>query len=107
MAESVSEDVLVLLRKTRRTSTTRVVLIMAELTEQAMFRAAGCGVAGLVPRSKAMPEHLVHVIETVAAGDGYMPPTCWGRSCLELARCKRTCSAHRDCTSAVCPPPRD
>ncbi|MFD9605804.1 DNA-binding response regulator, partial [Streptomyces sp. NPDC059970] len=74
VADTVSEDVLVLLRKTRRTSTTRVLLILAELTEQAVFRAVGCGVAGLVPRSEATPEHLVHVIETVAAGDGYMPP---------------------------------
>ncbi|MFE6018671.1 response regulator transcription factor [Streptomyces sp. NPDC056441] len=84
VADTVSEDVLVLLRKTRRTSTTRVVLILAELTEQAVFRAVGCGVAGLVPRSEATPEHLVHVIETVAAGDGYMPPNLLGALMSEV-----------------------
>ncbi|MFE7358032.1 response regulator transcription factor [Streptomyces sp. NPDC057543] len=74
VADTVSEDVRVLLRSARRTSTTRVVLIVADSTEQAVFRAVECGVAGFVPRSEVTPEHLVHVIQTAAAGDGYLPP---------------------------------
>ncbi|MFJ8852400.1 response regulator transcription factor [Streptomyces sp. NPDC102437] len=84
VADNVSDDVIVLLSKTRRTSATRVVLVLAELTEQAAFRAVACGVAGLVPRSEATPDHLVHVIKTAAAGDGYMPPNLLGALMSEV-----------------------
>ncbi|MFF1917031.1 LuxR C-terminal-related transcriptional regulator [Streptomyces sp. NPDC058239] len=84
VADTVSDDVLVLLRHTRRTSTTRTVLIVADFSEQAVFRAVGCGVAGVVPRSEATPEHLIHVIQAVARGDGYMPPNLLGSLMAEV-----------------------
>ncbi|MFC9620091.1 response regulator transcription factor [Streptomyces sp. NPDC056930] len=84
VADTVSDDVLVLLRHTRRNSTTRTVLIVADFSEQAVLRAVGCGLAGFVPRSQATPEHLVHVIQTAARGDGYMPPNLLGALMSEV-----------------------
>ncbi|MFD4945529.1 response regulator transcription factor [Streptomyces sp. NPDC058409] len=75
VADTVNDDVRVLLCSTTRSGTTRTVLVLADCTEQTVFTAVGCGVAGVVPRSEATPERLVHVIQTVAAGDGYMPPS--------------------------------
>ncbi|MYS36789.1 hypothetical protein GT025_21985 [Streptomyces sp. SID4920] len=48
--------------------------MVTEIDEQKLANAAECGVAGLVRRSAATPEHLADVIGTMAQGAGHLPP---------------------------------
>ncbi|MGW3163294.1 response regulator transcription factor [Streptomyces sp. NPDC001142] len=82
VTDAVSENALVKLRKAQRAC--RVVLVVSNFTEHEVFRAVGGGAAGFIPRSAATPEHLVHVIQTAARGDGYMPPDLLGALMKEV-----------------------
>ncbi|MGC4950089.1 LuxR C-terminal-related transcriptional regulator [Streptomyces sp. DT224] len=86
VADTVDDEVLRLLRHIQRSTTARTVLVVTEIDEQKLANAAECGVAGLVRRSAATPEHLVDVIGTVAQGAGHLPPDLIGSLLGEVAR---------------------
>ncbi|MEU2503377.1 response regulator transcription factor [Streptomyces sp. NPDC007863] len=86
VVDTVDEDVLRLLRHIRRTSTSRPVLVTTDIDEQKLVSAAECGVAGVIRRAEATPEHLVHVIGTVAKGAGHLPSDLVGRLLEEVGR---------------------
>jgi DNA-binding NarL/FixJ family response regulator len=86
VVDSVDEDTLRILRHIQRTSTARTVLVTTDIDEQKLVSAAECGVAGVVRRSEATPEHLVHVIGTVARGAGHLPSDLLGRLLQEVGR---------------------
>ncbi|GAA3478694.1 response regulator transcription factor [Streptomyces sp. NPDC002596] len=86
VVDAVDEEVLRMLRNIQRTSTSRTVLVTTDIDEQKLVSAAECGVAGVVRRSEATPEHLVHVIGTVARGEGHLPSDLLGRLLQEVGR---------------------
>ncbi|MFH8255218.1 response regulator transcription factor [Streptomyces roseolus] len=86
VVDTVDEDVLQLLRRIRRTSPARPVLVTTGIDEQKLVSAAECGVAGVIRRAEATPEHLVHVIGTVAKGAGHLPADLVGRLLEEVGR---------------------
>ncbi|WP_242442188.1 helix-turn-helix transcriptional regulator [Streptomyces sp. CB02460] len=86
VADTVDDEVLRLLRHIRRSTTARTVLVVAEIDEQKLANAAECGIAGIVRRSDATPEHLVDAIGTVARGAGHLPPDLVGTLLGEVAR---------------------
>ncbi|MFF2941233.1 response regulator transcription factor [Streptomyces niveus] len=86
VVDTVDEDTLRTLRHIQRTSTCRTVLITTAIDEQKLVSAAECGVAGVVRRSESTPEHLVHVIGTVARGEGHLPADLLGRLLEEVGR---------------------
>ncbi|MFD6329273.1 hypothetical protein ACFWGI_06800 [Streptomyces niveus] len=73
VVDTVDEEALRTLRRIQRTTSCRTVLVTTGNDEPQLVSAAECGVAGLVRGSEATPERLVHVIGTVARGDGYVP----------------------------------
>ncbi|MFE3250966.1 LuxR C-terminal-related transcriptional regulator [Streptomyces sp. NPDC059209] len=86
VVDTVDEEARRTLRRIQRTTTCRTVLITAAIDEQQLASAAECGVAGVVRRSEATPEHLVHVIGTVARGEGHLPADLLGRLLEEVGR---------------------
>ncbi|MER5846905.1 response regulator transcription factor [Streptomyces sp. NPDC056930] len=86
VVDAVDEEVLTMLRHIQRTSTSRTVLVTTDIDEQKLVSAAECGVAGVVRRSEATPEHLVQVIRTVARGEGHLPSDLLGRLLEEVGR---------------------
>ncbi|MFC9856188.1 MULTISPECIES: helix-turn-helix transcriptional regulator [unclassified Streptomyces] len=86
IVDAVQEDELRILRHIQRTSTARTVLVTTDIDEQKLVSAAECGVAGVVRRSESTPEHLVHVIGTVARGEGHLPSDLLGRLLEEVGR---------------------
>ncbi|MCX4963234.1 response regulator transcription factor [Streptomyces sp. NBC_00654] len=86
VVDTVDEDVLRTLRHIQRTSSARAVLVTTDIDEQKLVSAAECGVAGVVRRSESTPEHLVHVIGTVARGEGHLPSDLLGRLLEEVGR---------------------
>ncbi|MFB7577590.1 helix-turn-helix transcriptional regulator [Streptomyces hydrogenans] len=86
VVDTVDEDVLQLLRRVRRISPARPVLVTTGIDEQKLVSAAECGVAGVIRRAEATPEHLVHVIGTVAKGAGHLPADLVGRLLEEVGR---------------------
>ncbi|WP_330434211.1 response regulator transcription factor [Streptomyces sp. NBC_00825] len=86
VVDAVDEAVLTMLRHIQRTSTSRTVLVTTDIDEQKLVSAAECGVAGVVRRSEATPEHLVQVIGTVARGEGHLPSDLLGRLLEEVGR---------------------
>ncbi|MEV8424504.1 helix-turn-helix transcriptional regulator [Streptomyces niveus] len=86
VVDTVDEEALRTLRRIQRTTTCRTVLITTAIDEQQLVSAAECGVAGVVRRSESTPEHLVHVIGTVARGEGHLPADLLGRLLEEVGR---------------------
>ncbi|MCX4966319.1 response regulator transcription factor [Streptomyces sp. NBC_00654] len=86
IVDAVQEDELRILRHIQRTSTARTILVTTDIDEQKLVSAAECGVAGVVRRSESTPEHLVHVIGTVAHGEGHLPADLLGRLLEEVGR---------------------
>lgn len=86
VVDTVDEDVLRTLRRIQRTSESRAVLVTTDIDEQKLVSAAECGVVGVIRRAQSTPEHLVHVIETVARGEGHLPSDLLGRLLAEVGR---------------------
>ncbi|WP_335932610.1 response regulator transcription factor [Streptomyces sp. PTD5-9] len=86
VVDAVDDEVLTMLRHIQRTSTARTVLVTTDIDEQKLVSAAECGVAGVVRRSEATPDHLVQVIGTVARGEGHLPSDLLGRLLEEVGR---------------------
>ncbi|MER8036584.1 helix-turn-helix transcriptional regulator [Streptomyces hydrogenans] len=86
VVDTVDEEVLRLLRHINRTSASRPVLVTTDIDEQKLVNAAECGVAGVIRRAEATPEHLVYVIGTVAKGAGHLPSDLVGRLLEEVGR---------------------
>ncbi|MEV8350809.1 response regulator transcription factor [Streptomyces niveus] len=86
VVDTVDEEALKTLRRIQRTTDCRTVLVTTDIDEQKLVSAAECGVAGVVRRSEATPEHLVHVISTVARGEGHIPSDLLGRLLEEVGR---------------------
>ncbi|MCX4552537.1 response regulator transcription factor [Streptomyces sp. NBC_01387] len=86
VVDAIDEEVLRMLRHIQRTSTARTVLVTTDIDEQKLVSAAECGVAGVVRRAEATPDHLVQVIATVARGEGHLPSDLLGRLLEEVGR---------------------
>src|ERR1700732_3478549 len=68
VVDVIDEEALRMLRSIQRSGSARGVLVATEIDEQKLVSAAECGVAGVVRRSEATPDHLVRVIVSVARG---------------------------------------
>ncbi|WP_458336892.1 response regulator transcription factor [Streptomyces sp. 372A] len=86
VTDTIDEAVLRLLRHIHRTTPARTVLVATDVDKQKVVSAAEGGVGGIVRRTDATPEHLVHVIGTVAKGDGYLPSDLLGRLLEEVGK---------------------
>jgi DNA-binding NarL/FixJ family response regulator len=93
--DTVTDEDLRVLKAVQRNSVPRTVLIARDLDEATVVAAAEAGVSGLVRRADATPDHLVHVVARVAAGDGAIPADLVGRLLGHVGRLQRGVLAPR------------
>ncbi|MEW1724989.1 response regulator transcription factor [Streptomyces sp. NPDC093109] len=86
VVDVIDEEALRMLRAIQRGGTARGVLVATEIDEQKLVSAAECGVAGVVRRAEATPDHLVRVIVSVAKGEGHVPADLLGRLLEQVGR---------------------
>lgn len=86
VVDVIDEEALRMLRSIQRSGSARGVLVATEIDEQKLVSAAECGVAGVVRRSEATPDHLVRVIVSVARGEGHVPADLLGRLLEQVGR---------------------
>jgi DNA-binding NarL/FixJ family response regulator len=89
VVDAVDDDAVQLLRRVQRCGVARAVLVASRLDDGDLVAAVECGVVGLVRRCDAMPDRLVEVIVSAAAGDGSVPPDLLGRLLDQLGRLQR------------------
>nr|WP_260611671.1 response regulator transcription factor [Streptomyces sp. WAC04770] len=82
----MDDDVRVQLRRAQRTSEARTVLVATAIDHHQMVSAAECGIGGIIRRADATPEHLVAVINSVAAGQAHLPGDLLAQLLTEVGR---------------------
>ncbi|MER7877677.1 response regulator transcription factor [Streptomyces solisilvae] len=63
-----------LLRSAQHSGPSRLILLISRLHDHQLALAAECGAAGIMWRASVNGDQLVRMIQTVAAGDGHLPP---------------------------------
>ncbi|WP_413115922.1 response regulator transcription factor [Streptomyces sp. CY1] len=63
-----------LLRTAQHSGSSRLVLLVSHLHDHQLSLAAECGAAGIMWRASVDSDRLVRIIQTVATGDGHLPP---------------------------------
>jgi DNA-binding NarL/FixJ family response regulator len=89
VAETMDADVVVLLRRLRRDGIERVALVVTRLDDAGMLLAVENGVSGVLRRSEATTQALVHTLHAVASGEGWLPADVLGRFMDQVGRLQR------------------
>lgn len=88
VGNAMDESVQRMLRSARSKGLQRVIAVVDTLDDAGLLTAAESGVLGLVRRSEATPDRLVHVITSVHEGAGVVPPEMLGRLLSQVSRLK-------------------
>jgi DNA-binding NarL/FixJ family response regulator len=86
VTDSVDDRTVVLLRRLRRTSAARVVLIASRVDDAGLVTAAECGVLGVLRRSEASPDRIVQVALLAARGESSMPSDLLARLLAQVGK---------------------
>lgn len=86
VADALDAATAALLRRLGRTTTARLVLIVARIDDPGLTEAVDCGVVGLVRRAEASAERLVQVAQAAARGEGSVPPDLLARLMTQMGR---------------------
>jgi DNA-binding NarL/FixJ family response regulator len=78
-----------LLRRLQRSGATRIGLVVGLFEQSALQTIVQCGVAAVVRRAEADPDHLVHMIVAMARGEGVLPGDLLGRLLDQVGRLQR------------------
>ncbi|WP_274036440.1 helix-turn-helix transcriptional regulator [Streptomyces sp. MMBL 11-1] len=90
VADTVDENVRVLVLRTSRTTTMRTLLVVTSIDEQHLVSAVESGVTGIVRRADASPEHLIQAIRSVARRDGHLPGDLLGQLLTTVGTVQKT-----------------
>ncbi|MFJ5045571.1 response regulator transcription factor [Streptomyces anulatus] len=108
VTDSADDDIQVQLRRARRTSETRTVLLVTAIDGQQLLSAAECGIGGIIRRADATPEHLVEVITSVARGQAHLPGDLLAQFLSEFTRMQQEVLAPRGlCATRLSPRERE
>lgn len=83
------------LRSATQRGCRRTVLIGSMLDDDALMTAVELGVSGVLRRTEATADRIVHLLQTAAAGDGNLPPDLLGRLLGQVSRMQRHVLAPR------------
>ena len=73
----------------------RTVLIGSTIDDDALMTAVELGVSGVLRRTEATADRIVHLLQAAAAGDGSLPPDLLGRLLGQVSRMQRHVPAPR------------
>jgi DNA-binding NarL/FixJ family response regulator len=89
LADEVDENVLRTVKALRRSSSSRVVLVVTRLGDAALLAAVEAGVSSLLHRGSATVDAIVEAVESAARGSGCMAPDLLGRLLEQVGRLQR------------------
>ncbi len=95
VSDEVDEDTTKVMKGLQRNGCPRIVLVVTRLDDAGLLAAIEAGACGLLRRSQAGTEPLVHVIEAAVSGDGTVPPDLLGRLLAQVGRLQRQVLAPR------------
>ena len=70
-------------------------LIGSSIDDEALMTAVELGVSGVLRRTEATADRIVHLVQAAAAGDGSLPPDLLGRLLGQVSRMERHVLAPR------------
>ena len=83
------------LRSATQRGCRRTVLIGSSIDDEALMTAVELGVSGVLRRTEATADRIVHLVQAAAAGDGRLPPDLLGRLLGQVSRMERHVLAPR------------
>ncbi|MEV0788197.1 response regulator transcription factor [Kribbella sp. NPDC050459] len=83
------------LRSAAQRGCRRTVLIGSSIDDEALMTAVELGVSGVLRRTEATADRIVHLVQAAAAGDGSLPPDLLGRLLGQVSRMERHVLAPR------------
>jgi DNA-binding NarL/FixJ family response regulator len=83
------------LRSATQRGCRRTVLIGSVIDDDALMTAVELGVSGVLRRTEATADRIVHLVQSAAAGDGSLPPDLLGRLLGQVSRMQRHVLAPR------------
>jgi DNA-binding NarL/FixJ family response regulator len=83
------------LRSATQRGCRRTVLIGSTIDDDALMTAVELGVSGVLRRTEATADRIVHLLQAAAAGDGSLPPDLLGRLLGQVSRMQRHVLAPR------------
>lgn len=104
--DSLDAGAVQVLRAATQRGCRRTVLIGSTIDDDALMTAVELGVSGVLRRTEATADRIVHLVQAAAAGDGSLPPDLLGRLLGQVSRMQRHVPAPRGCPTPVCPTAR-
>ncbi|WP_433159127.1 LuxR C-terminal-related transcriptional regulator [Kribbella sp. CA-247076] len=87
--DSLDAAAVEVLRSASQRGCRRTVLIGGRFDDEALMTAVELGVSGVLRRTEATADRIVHLVRTAAAGDGTLPPDLLGRLLGQVSRMQR------------------
>lgn len=89
VADRLDEDTAQVVKTLVRTGVCRVVAVLTNIDDAALFSVVEAGACGLLRRSEATPQEVANVVLRAAAGDGTVPPDLLGRLLAQVGQLQR------------------
>ncbi|WP_371403148.1 response regulator transcription factor [Kribbella sp. NBC_00662] len=93
--DSLDAGAVQVLRAATQRGCRRTVLIGSTIDDDALMTAVELGVSGVLRRTEATADRIVHLVQAAAAGDGSLPPDLLGRLLGQVSRMQRHVPAPR------------
>lgn len=93
--DSLDAGAVQVLRAATQRGCRRIVLIGSTIDDDALMTAVELGVSGVLRRTEATADRIVHLVQAAAAGDGSLPPDLLGRLLGQVSRMQRQVLAPR------------
>ncbi|MEV6415988.1 response regulator transcription factor [Kribbella sp. NPDC051718] len=93
--DSLDGGAVQVLRSATQRGCRRTVLIGSTIDDEALMTAVELGVSGVLRRTDATADRIVHLLQAAAAGDGSLPPDLLGRLLGQVSRMQRHVLAPR------------
>ncbi|RZU01658.1 DNA-binding NarL/FixJ family response regulator [Kribbella rubisoli] len=93
--DSLDAGAVQVLRAATQRGCRRTVLIGSTIDDDALMTAVELGVSGVLRRTEATADRIVHLVQAAAAGDGSLPPDLLGRLLGQVSRMQRQVLAPR------------
>jgi DNA-binding NarL/FixJ family response regulator len=98
--DSLDSGAVQVLRAATQRGCRRTVLIGSTIDDDALMTAVELGVSGVLRRTEATADRIVHILQAAAAGDGSLPPDLLGRLLGQVSRMQRHVLAPRGLSHA-------
>ncbi|RZT11920.1 DNA-binding NarL/FixJ family response regulator [Kribbella sp. VKM Ac-2569] len=99
--DSLDAGAVQVLRGATQRGCRRAVLIGSTIDDEALMTAVELGVSGVLRRTEATGDRIVHLVQAAAVGDGSLPPDLLGRLLGQVSRMQRHVLAPRGLSHTV------